>query len=58
MQVLNAKCGFVYYQIVENEKKIGQNVRVSEACDQNGDRVSKNNKSRHICTMRLKRTLS
>ena len=39
-------------------KIISQIVRVSEVCDQNGDRVSKNHKICHICSMRLKRTLN
>ena len=36
------------FQWVENEKIISQIVRISEVCDQNGDRVFKNNKSCHI----------
>ena len=36
---------------------ISQIVRIGEVCDQNGDRVSKNNKSCHICSMRVKRLL-
>ena len=43
---------------VENEKIISQNVGISEVCDQNGVRVSKNNKSCHICSMRLKSVLA
>ena len=42
---------------VETEKIIFQNVRISEVCDQNGDGVSKNYKSSHIFSMRLKRVL-
>ena len=30
-------------------------VRISEVCDQSGDRVSKNDKIYNICSMRLKR---
>ena len=41
-------------QRVENEKNISQIVRVSEVCVQNGERVSRNDKSCHIC-MRLKK---
>ena len=40
-------------QRVENEKNISQIVRVCEVCVQNGERVSRNDKSCHIC-MRLK----
>ena len=36
---------------------ISQIVGISEGCDQNGDRVSKNDKSCHICIMRLKGVL-
>ena len=34
--------------------KISQIVGVSAGCDQNDDRVSKNDKSCHICSMRPK----
>ena len=37
---------------------ISQIAWVNEVCDQNGDRVSKNNKSCHICRMRLKKGFS
>ena len=33
----------------EIEEIISQIVRISWVCDQNGDRVSKNDKSCHIC---------
>ena len=39
----------VYFQGFENGKIISQIVGISEDCDQNGDRVSKNNVSCHIC---------
>ena len=42
---------------VEDEVIISQIVRISEGCDQNGNRVSKNDKSCHICSMRLKGVL-
>ena len=35
----------------ENEKIISQIVGVSWVCDQNGGRVSKNDKICHICSM-------
>ena len=41
----------VYYQKVENEKIISQIVWVSEFCELNGDRVSKNDKSCNICSI-------
>ena len=41
-------------QKFEDEKMISQIVWISEGCDQNGERVSKNGKSCHICSMRLK----
>ena len=50
--------GVVYYQKVENEKIISQIVGISKICDQNGDRVSKNYKYSHICSMALKRVLA
>ena len=37
----------------ENEKIIGQIVRSGKWCDQNGDRVSKSDKSYYICMIRL-----
>ena len=40
----------------EIEKIISQIVRIGEVCDHIGDRVSKNDKSCHICSTRLKRT--
>ena len=43
---------------VENEKIISQIVGISEACDLNGDRVSMKDKSYHICSIRVKGTLS
>ena len=46
--------GFVYYSKFESEKIISRIVGISEGCDQNGDRVSKNDKSCHICIMRQK----
>ena len=47
--------GFFIIKRFENEKVIGQIVRKS---DQNGYRVSKNDKSCHICSMRLKEAFS
>ena len=57
-----------YYQRVENEKNsrhfflnekiICQIVRISEVCDQNGDRVSTNDKICHVCGIRLNRVLA
>ena len=44
-----------YNRKVENEKIISQIVGVSKISDQNGDKVSKNDKSCHICSKRLKR---
>ena len=41
----------------ENEKIISQIVGISWACDQNGDSVSKNGKSCHICSMGIKKVL-
>ena len=46
------------FQRVENEKIIFQNVEFSEVCDQNGDRLSNNDKICHICSIRQKRTFS
>ena len=46
-----------YFQKFEDKEIIGQHVGISEGCDQNGDRVSKNDKSCHICSMRLKAVL-
>ena len=46
--------GCVYYQKVENEKIISQIVGISEVLGQNADRVSKNDKSCHIFSIRLK----
>ena len=43
---------------VENEKIISQIVWASEVFDQNDNRVSRNDKSCHICSMRLKRLLA
>ena len=37
---------------------ICQIVGTSKVCDQSGDRVSKSNKSSHICSMRLKGLLA
>ena len=37
-----------------NQAKICQIVRSIEVCDQNGDRVSKNHKSWHMCSKRQK----
>ena len=42
----------------ENDDIISQMVGIGEVCDQNGDRVSRNDKSCHICSDRLKRTFS
>ena len=39
------------YQKVEDEKIISQIVGLIKRCNQNGDRVPKNNKSCHICIM-------
>ena len=39
---------------IEKEKIIGQTVGISKNCDQYSDRVSKYDKSCHICSMRLK----
>ena len=44
----------MYYQRVENEKIINQIVGISEDCYKNGDKVSKNDKSYHICNIKLK----
>ena len=44
----------LHNQIVENEKFISQIVRVTEVCDQNGDRVFKNDKSCNFGSVRLK----
>ena len=41
-------------QRVENEKVIRQTVGISKVCDQNGHRVSKNDKICQICSIRLK----
>ena len=41
-------------QQFENEEIISQINRSGEKYDQNGGKVSKNNKSCHICSMRLK----
>ena len=38
----------------DTKKIISQIVMISEVCDQNGDRVSKNDKSWHSCCIRLK----
>ena len=35
----------------ENENIISQIVKVSEICDQNGECLSKNHKSFHICSI-------
>ena len=43
---------------IKNEKMISQIVGNGNNCDQNGDRVSKNHKSCHIFSMRLKRIFS
>ena len=48
----------VLFNTVEIEKFIIQIVEISEAFDQNSDRVSKNYKSCHTCSIRLKRTSS
>ena len=45
--------GSVYYQKFEDEKIISQIVKISEDCDQNGNRVSKNDENCHICIMGL-----
>ena len=47
----------VYYQSFEDEKISSQIVGISEGSDQNGDRVSKNDKSCHIHRMRPKGVL-
>ena len=41
-------------QKFEDEKIVSQIVWISDECDQNGDRVSKNDKSCHICSTRQK----
>ena len=41
---------------VENVKNLSQVVRVTEVCDQNGDRVSIYYKGCYICNVGLKRT--
>ena len=46
-----------YFQKFEDKKRISQIVWISEGCDQNGERVSKNAKSCHICRMKLKGVL-
>ena len=43
----------MYYQNFESEKISGQIYWISEGCDQNGDRVSMNDKSCHICILSL-----
>ena len=45
------------YQSLENEKIISHIVGISEVCDKNGDRVSKNDKSCYICIMGIKMVL-
>ena len=49
----NKKCSC--QDILLENKIIPQLVGVSRVCNQRGDRVSKNNKSYHICSTRLKR---
>ena len=49
---------FVNFQSVGNEKIISQIVQVNEVCDQNGDKVSKSNKSCHIYSIRQKGLLA
>ena len=48
-----AKCYTQLLKKAENAKIIGLIVRVGEVCDKNGDTVSKNNKSCHICITQL-----
>ena len=43
----------ILFYLVENEKNFSQIVGVCEVCDQNGDIVSKNDKSCHICIKQL-----
>ena len=42
----------------ENEKITSQIIEVSVVCDQNGDRMFKNDNIFHICSVRLKRTFT
>ena len=49
-----AKDLFVVVKWFENENIISQVVRIGEWCDQNGDKVSKNDKSCYICIIWLK----
>ena len=42
---------------IEGGKIISQMVGISESCDPNVDRVSRNDKSCHICSLRLKDVL-
>ena len=42
-----------FIKYLENEKIICQFVGIIKGCDQTGDRVSKNDKSGHICSMKL-----
>ena len=44
----------VYYERAGNDKIISQIFGDSEICDQNGDRVSKSDKSCHIGSVKLK----
>ena len=53
-----AKCHGQLLSKVENERIFSKIVGISEVCDKSGDGVSKNNKSCHICSMRLKRIFS
>ena len=46
-----------FYQLVEIEQIISQIVGVSDVCDQNGDRITNNDKSCRVCSMRRKRLL-
>ena len=45
-------------QRVENKKIISQIMGIREVCDQSGDRVSRNDKSCHICSMRVQSVFS
>ena len=54
MFILNS----LYYHNFEDEKIISQIVGFSKDCDQNGDKVSSNDESGHICIRRLKSSFS
>ena len=57
LNLLSSMCKQVIFFELENEKSISQIVGSDKWCDQNGDRVSKSNKSYYICMIRLKSIL-